>query len=178
MSENLGLGKLITTTQQRDAIHVAVAPLVAAANLRPAQHFALDAMGRATTSGAFVGIVDPFLWTGPNEGQQFWGFLYPNTVSGMRHRWRHPAFPDEQNPGVTEAQSAEAWLRRYAVRVRPYDRDKGEVQVFTEFMREVSDGLIMDEVEDADELFRQLSIYLGRNVGPHDFEYCAPADST
>lgn len=37
MSESLGLGKIITTPQQRDAIHVAVAPVVANSELKPGQ---------------------------------------------------------------------------------------------------------------------------------------------
>ena len=35
MSADLGLGKIITTPQKRDAIHVAVVPVVASTTLKP-----------------------------------------------------------------------------------------------------------------------------------------------
>lgn len=34
-----------------------------------------------------VGIVDPFLRESVQPSQRFWLFLYPNTVTSLRHEW-------------------------------------------------------------------------------------------
>jgi hypothetical protein len=81
----------------RDCIHVAVAPVVAGMTLTPGQHVAIDpsdmtAWSSPPIKAMTVGIVDPYL-TGPvMKGQRFWLFLYPGTVTGLRHAWSHPAF--------------------------------------------------------------------------------------
>lgn len=85
------VGKLIDTDARRDAIHVAVAPVEAGEDLQPGQHVGVVA-GKATTSVAAIGVVDPFLTEPVRAGQRFWLFLYPNTVTSLRHVWTHPAF--------------------------------------------------------------------------------------
>jgi hypothetical protein len=86
------LGSLIDGDARRDAVHVAIAPVVAAETLSPGQHVGLTGDGRAGTSAAPIGIVDPFLTEDVREGQRFWLCLYPNTVTSLRHVWTHPAF--------------------------------------------------------------------------------------
>lgn len=87
------LGFLISETSERDAIHVAIAPVVAAENLDPGDHVGLNPEGKATTnSDKKLGIVDPFLTKYLQPGDRFYLVLYPNTVTGMRHHWFHPAF--------------------------------------------------------------------------------------
>lgn len=89
------LGSVITGDSHRDAIHVAVAPVVAAENLRPGQEIgfvdeAKTAVGHSTKP---LGIVDPYLKAEVRRGQQFYILLFQNTVTGMRHEWQHPDFP-------------------------------------------------------------------------------------
>lgn len=95
MHADLGLGKLIESPQQRDAIHIAVAPVVAVGKLWPGQDIGFVEPGnteKVAMATSPVGIVDPFLKAPLFDGQRFWMFLYPQTVTGMRHEWQHPAF--------------------------------------------------------------------------------------
>lgn len=126
MSDELKLGQLITG-EQRDAIHVAVAPVVAATALQPGLSVGLDEQGRAAFNvGKHVGVVDPFLRTTVKEGQRFWLFLFPNTVTGMRHEWSHPAFGDSQpvtsEKAAARMATAKAWLQEFSIKSgRDYD---------------------------------------------------------
>lgn len=94
-----GLGKLITGDAQRDAIHIAIAPVIAGERLYPGQPvFVRD--GRATSrgidrSGYAIGIVDPFLIGPVYPDQRFWLFVQPGITTPIRHHWTHPAFRDE-----------------------------------------------------------------------------------
>ena len=51
--------------------------------------------------GSPVGIVDPFLKEPVEPGERFYIFLFPNTVTGLRHVWTHPAFMTRP-PALTE----------------------------------------------------------------------------
>lgn len=96
------LGKLAGEHEGRDAIHVAVAPAVAAETLTPGQHIGLHDDGRAGPGVPPIGIVDPFLTSAVEEGQRFWLLLYPNTITSLRHVWTHPAFAPKV-PGLRRA---------------------------------------------------------------------------
>ncbi|MFO0998975.1 MAG: TIGR02996 domain-containing protein [Planctomycetaceae bacterium] len=93
-------GKLISSNdRQRDAIHIALAPVEAAANLSPGQHVGFpypNDRNRVGPTDETIGIVDPFLTQMVKPGERFWLFLYPNTVTGLRHIWSHPAFHPAQ----------------------------------------------------------------------------------
>jgi len=119
MSNDLKIGHLITGDAQRDAIHVAVIPLMAGETLLPGTAVALKGQDTALrTRGEGVGIVDPFLDGAVEEGQRFWCFLYPGTVTGMRHHWSHPAFEDtEPAPAAktpVDRKKSEEWLREFS----------------------------------------------------------------
>lgn len=84
MAENApDLTKAPPLGSKRDAIHVAIIPLVAPRVMRPGEHLA-------------NGIVNPFLKEPVQPGEAFWLFLYPGTVTGIRHVWSHPAFAEEK----------------------------------------------------------------------------------
>lgn len=95
MNEQLKLGQLIEGVANRDAIHVAVAPVKANGRLEPGQRvgFMPDSREVVTANAErFIGIVDPFLQESVQPDQRFYLWLFPNTVSGMRHQWTHPDF--------------------------------------------------------------------------------------
>ncbi len=92
------LGKLIEGTAFRDAVHVAVAPVEAGEIVHPGDRVWLRDDGTVSISTVgdhkAVGVVDPFLEeaTAVPKGAKFWLFLFPGTVTSLRHSWTHPAF--------------------------------------------------------------------------------------
>lgn len=121
---DLPLGKIIEGEQHRDAIHVAVAPVTAACSLSPGQHVGfvegstelMEAVAegpRGFQNKPAIGIVDPFLTVRVMKGDRFWLFLYPQTITSLRHDWTHPAFEKAAAP-VDDKAASEKWLRDYA----------------------------------------------------------------
>lgn len=95
------LGTIIDNTAGRDAIHLAVEPVIAGQELFAGDHIGLVG-GKAyalteydgTQPAKALGIVDPFI-TGPvGEGQMFWLIVYPRTITSLRHVWSHPDFAE------------------------------------------------------------------------------------
>lgn len=87
---------------RRDAVHVAVAPVVAGEDIGVGQTVWIDYLGFAfsgvpLTGVAYIGIVDPFRVHYVNRGERFWLFLFPGTITGLRHVWSHPAFTHKPN---------------------------------------------------------------------------------
>lgn len=110
------VGQIITGDYHRDAIHVAIFPVVAAQILSPGEHVGFidcDTIGRCSKT---IGIVDPFLRDPVPAGVRFYLFLYPNTVTGMRHHWSHPAFDGQAEPPESDShrERAESLIRRFA----------------------------------------------------------------
>lgn len=118
MSEQPKLGGFLDGSEQRDAIHIAIAPVVAAEHLQPgdAIGFAKDDTDRALVAHAdvtHIGIVDPFLRSAVRPGQRVWMFLYPQTITSLRHDWTHPAFigaPEIAGPAV----ESRRWIEAFA----------------------------------------------------------------
>jgi hypothetical protein len=125
---DLKLGQLLEGEQFRDAIHIAVAPVVAGKGrvLHPGDHigFVADDCETVQRCDNPIGIVDPFLDTRVLPGERFWMFLYPQTITSLRHDWTHPAFaardaaiaPITKSHEAHKAQS-EAWIRDHAARI-------------------------------------------------------------
>lgn len=113
---NLGLTP--PENAQRDAIHVAVIPMIALNCLEPGQKASLISGGLAGPvfdGDTVIGVVDPFLTKAVLSGQRFWLFLLPNTVTDMRHHWQHPAFPNEFKLSFNYTkEESEQWLRTFA----------------------------------------------------------------
>lgn len=87
------LGHTPEPNARRDAVHIAVAPVVAGEKLMRGHPVAMSARGEAAGSINPIGIVDPFREeVFVERGERFWLFLYPGTITGLRHVWTHPAF--------------------------------------------------------------------------------------
>ncbi len=89
---------------------------VAAETLKPGQHIGFEDGGLRVTATPpepykLIGIVDPFLPEDVTKGQRFFMFLYPNTITGLRHVWTHPAV---SNDGRGVGSISEKWLRDFA----------------------------------------------------------------
>lgn len=113
------VGSILEESAERDAIHVAVAPVIAGQKLWAGAKIGFShdnvVMEEESLFGLkAIGIVDPFLQTSIEEGQRFFMFLNPGTVTTMKHYWEHPSFPSESNKINLEKKSSEEWLRAFA----------------------------------------------------------------
>lgn len=117
------MGEILTNdVGGRDAVHVAVISVVAGEMLVPGDHvgFKKSAIGEDKPVYAIadrVGIVDPYLKKDVQKGQRFWLYLYPRTITSLRHNWTHPIFADAVAgstyvPPATKLDS-EKWLRNF-----------------------------------------------------------------
>lgn len=106
------LGMIHFRQEKRDAIHLAVDPVIAAEDMKPGQRIGIIeghaypagqkyAAGYQDENGLPVvltvpchGIVDPFLPAGPMAGDRFWFVMNPRMVQSLRHVWNHPDFPE------------------------------------------------------------------------------------
>jgi hypothetical protein len=112
------LGTIISENEKRDAIHLAVEPVIAGERLWAGADIGISADGTAYRKGfKHIGIVDPFIGEdGVNAGQRFWLVIYPRKITSLRHVWTHPDLPE---PGVevapkSDKEASEQWLRQYA----------------------------------------------------------------
>lgn len=133
---DIKLGELIKDKGERDAIHVALAPVTANERLKPGQHVGFVREHNTELVGVCsnpIGIVDPFLEQAVERGQRCYIMLYQNTVTGMRHQWEHPAFV-----GPTASES-ERWLQDLAIEI---GKD------YHSMLDEIADGSIYTGSED------------------------------
>ncbi len=89
------------SSHHRDAIHIAIAPVRATMKLHPGQGIGFVADNKTDVGLVThpIGIVDPFIQSPIYPGDVFYMFLYPNTITSLRHDWTHPAFADKTRDG-------------------------------------------------------------------------------
>lgn len=194
MNGDIGIGKIIEQERHRDAIHVAVAPVEAGADLKPGEWVGL-VKGKAfhAFNGLVepLGVVDPFLRNIVLPGQRFYLFLIPGSITSLRHEWEHPAFvglPTGPSAKSPDKATSEAWLRKYAKRVNPYYaapdgyyyEKTGKDESYEVLMNDLAGNSITyhgidmhsrAELEDEAELAYHASVVLGRPVNFDGFEY-------
>lgn len=114
------LGTIIGDGAGRDAIHLAVEPVVAATSLFAGEHVGFVSKGKvARYADKLLGIVDPFLKNEVSAGEKFWLVLYPRQITSLRHVWSHPDFPEEHPKKESDYSEAtinesKAWIDVYA----------------------------------------------------------------
>jgi hypothetical protein len=121
------LGKCpIPDNSGRDAIHLAVEPVIAGQILHAGERIKIMAeRAWLATANETIGIVDPFVEGPIHPGTKFWLVVLPRTISSLRHVWSHPAFPDEPVSAYHEdadehyvtppEKLSELWMRAWAV---------------------------------------------------------------
>lgn len=108
------LGTIIGDGQGRDAIHLAVEPVIAGQYLEVGEDVGFLPDGSVGICDKPVGIVDPFLKAPVQRGQKFWLIVYPRQITSLRHVWTHPAFADAIVPKTPDRKAeSEAWLRHF-----------------------------------------------------------------
>lgn len=115
------VGEYLESPGRRDAIHVAILPVIAGMDLFPGQWVKLSGrVGLAhqvvrSPRDLAIGIVDPYLrrdGAGGNrieEGKLFYIFLKPRIVTSLRHHWTHPAV--DRNTSEARIEPSDEWLR-------------------------------------------------------------------
>lgn len=93
------IGKILTKTMSRDAVHVAVVQCTAPEweELSPGEHVRIGAdyvANKDFRGHGTHGIVDPYLKKTVKPKQSFWVFLYPGTITDLKHVWSHPDLPE------------------------------------------------------------------------------------
>lgn len=109
----------------RDAIHLAVEPVIAAEDLYPGQHVGIGSEGATTNGVKKLGIVDPFIMGPVPKGKMFWLVVYPRQITSLRHVWEHPDFVEKKSPIVsdrimTEKEMSEEWIKKFADRINQH----------------------------------------------------------
>lgn len=106
------LGTIIDSTQKRDAIHLAVEPVIAGDDISPGQDIGLIG-GRATWKAKKkLGIADPFVKGKILAGQMFWLIVYPRQITSLRHVWEHPDFSSLEDK-EDRLRKSEEWLKEF-----------------------------------------------------------------
>lgn len=111
MQNEVKLGELCGPTAQRDAIHIAVAPVVAGEELSVGQPVSLCDGKAVEDYENPIGIVDPFLKAAVQPEQTFYLCLYPYTITSLRHEWVHPAFDAKT---LEQKAASLAWMEAFA----------------------------------------------------------------
>lgn len=125
MSHEAVLGNLAGLGAQRDAIHVAIAPVVADCKIEPGRRIGFVDGGGVRVGYecpdrgiVAVGIADPFLVGPVLRGQSFFMCLFPGTVTGMRHHWSHPSFADVlREPHADDGGDSRKWIENFSHRL-------------------------------------------------------------
>jgi hypothetical protein len=140
--DDVKLGQFISKNEERDAIHIAVAPVIATEILLPGDRigFVAGSTERVTKKAVHIGIVDPFLEDPIGPGTKIWMLLFPYTITSLKHSWTHPAF--SSHPAKERAKK---WIENFADSMSMsddyYDEDSKKMMTY-EFLMSTADNYV------------------------------------
>lgn len=112
------VGKLVEGDPGRDAIHIAVVPMVSGSNMPLYPGSPVKFMDGDQTKVVYspekdsrIGVVDPYLDRHVLVGERFWLFMYPATITSLKHRWVSPSFPDDLEERKSDSRK---WMEDFA----------------------------------------------------------------
>ena len=131
MSSELLLGTILNKRMERDAIHIAVASVVASELLHPGEFINFispEDIDNVKADSEGIGIVDPFLRTTVQRGDIFWMYLIPGSITSLKHQWSHPSFDAfaakvqadtkrKQDEAAALVEESRAWIENWAAGV-------------------------------------------------------------
>lgn len=174
MSSNVKLGQLLIGGEKRDAVHIAIAPVIAGERLEPGQRVGLlrGSIDTVHVCDMPVGIIDPYLAQPVQPDERCWLFLFPDTITGLRHKWTHPAFDSNLADSI-------AWLKNYAYQLSPYEASAEEaydrlvdgITLEQTVYAHGSDLHGLEELDRPEEFFGHLAIVLGRPIDRNSLTY-------
>lgn len=174
------VGNIIEGNAHRDAIHVAIAPVIAGQVIQPGEHIGFNRSHTKVFPGAnkLIGIADPFLKERIEIGDTFWIFLYPQTITGMRHHWQHPEFQEEGSmdfphpddiPDYLKNEHA-AWIRGWASTIPlAYDVVMDGAKDYLETGEYLCFGGLLEGIDIPDEFWEHYNALTGANGSGHFF---------
>lgn len=174
------LGTIIGADEARDAIHLAVEPVIAAEKLWPGADVGILPDGKASTNaGKMLGIVDPFIKGGVRAGDRFWLIVYPRQITSLRHVWAHPDFPQAENitddaRPETDVEASKKWIEAFAARL---DQTPNRLMSAATEWLEYSDytyentETYKDHWGEFPEFWKHFSIVTGKDVDGRDGDY-------
>lgn len=109
------LGTFLDAKAKRDAVHIALLPVVSSEEWLSAGYpirivYGTENEVKSVPSRISQGVVDPFLTHIIKKGDRFWMFLNPGTIQGLRHEWHQPEIDNR----IVPVNESEDWLRRFA----------------------------------------------------------------
>ena len=121
------IGKKLSELLPRDAVHIATYAAVAGETLIASEHITITDFTARTARVAMnlndaIGIVDPFITEAIKEGEMFWVFIYPRTITSLKHEWSHPSIDKSESHARETAVlqvrerllgDSKAWLEEY-----------------------------------------------------------------
>lgn len=167
------LGTIIGPNEKRDAIHLAVEPVMAKHHLVAGQPVTADGYAVKDGPTKFVGIVDPFLNKEVQPGEYFWLVVYPRQITSLRHVWSHPDFPDtsevtaisgtkneeDDREAVLKRANSWMWCFKNKIGAHEYDLEEFILSVQQNLREELGEDKLIWCGEDAVEDFKIFEEY-------------------